>query len=68
MTKRSWWLLFQQKLFVVPKYTDEQRDIPFGRVNHNKYMVTDRVAYIGELYYFQTIISSLSLAFFANKP
>lgn len=21
--------------------------IPFGRVNHNKYMVTDKVAYIG---------------------
>ncbi|XP_047736889.1 5'-3' exonuclease PLD3-like isoform X2 [Hyalella azteca] len=37
----------QVKLFVVPAYTPEQREIPFARVNHNKYMVTDRVAYIG---------------------
>ncbi|XP_072101814.1 5'-3' exonuclease PLD3-like, partial [Mobula birostris] len=34
------------KLFRVPA-TAEQRRIPFGRVNHNKYMVTDRIAYIG---------------------
>lgn len=27
--------------------TDDQKKIPFGRVNHNKYMVTDQVAYIG---------------------
>lgn len=27
--------------------TEEQKKIPFGRVNHNKYMVTDLVAYIG---------------------
>ena len=40
---------FKQKVFKVPAYTDEQREIPFGRVNHNKYMVTDRVAYIGEI-------------------
>lgn len=26
-----------------------QSDIPYTRVNHNKYMVTDKVAYIGEL-------------------
>lgn len=32
--------------FVVP--TNEEFDkIPFGRVNHNKYMVTDSAAYIG---------------------
>uniref|UniRef100_A0A2P2I4Q2 Phospholipase D3-like n=1 Tax=Hirondellea gigas TaxID=1518452 RepID=A0A2P2I4Q2_9CRUS len=37
----------QAKLFVVPAYTDEQKEIPFSRVNHNKYMVTDRIAYIG---------------------
>lgn len=36
-----------QKLFVVPA-TEQQKQIPFARVNHNKYMVTDRVAYIGE--------------------
>ncbi|MEE6491207.1 hypothetical protein FKM82_016129 [Ascaphus truei] len=34
------------KLFVVPA-TTEQKKIPYARVNHNKYMVTDRVAYIG---------------------
>ncbi|XP_018420566.1 PREDICTED: phospholipase D3 [Nanorana parkeri] len=34
------------KIFVVP-VSEEQKHIPFGRVNHNKYMVTDRVAYIG---------------------
>ncbi|KAH8323528.1 hypothetical protein KR067_013022 [Drosophila pandora] len=27
--------------------TENQEKIPYGRVNHNKYMVTDRVAYIG---------------------
>ncbi|KAH8240721.1 hypothetical protein KR026_004318 [Drosophila bipectinata] len=27
--------------------TENQENIPFARVNHNKYMVTDRVAYIG---------------------
>ncbi|XP_053648961.1 5'-3' exonuclease PLD3 isoform X2 [Cherax quadricarinatus] len=35
------------RLFVVPAYTEEQEEIPFGRVNHNKYMVTDNTAYIG---------------------
>lgn len=35
-----------QRLFVVPA-SREQKEIPFARVNHNKYMVTDRVAYIG---------------------
>uniref|UniRef100_A0A1B6C9A8 PLD phosphodiesterase domain-containing protein n=1 Tax=Clastoptera arizonana TaxID=38151 RepID=A0A1B6C9A8_9HEMI len=34
------------KLFVVPS-TSEQSKIPFARVNHNKYMVTDNTAYIG---------------------
>ncbi|EDV99105.1 5'-3' exonuclease PLD3 [Drosophila grimshawi] len=32
--------------FIVPADEDQKR-IPYGRVNHNKYMVTDRVAYIG---------------------
>lgn len=36
----------QVRLFVVPA-TPEQREIPFARVNHNKYMVTDKIAYIG---------------------
>ncbi|XP_072885132.1 5'-3' exonuclease PLD3-like [Hemitrygon akajei] len=34
------------RVFVVPA-THKQRKIPFARVNHNKYMVTDKVAYIG---------------------
>ncbi|XP_054649746.1 5'-3' exonuclease PLD3 isoform X2 [Dunckerocampus dactyliophorus] len=36
----------QARLFVVPA-SAEQKKIPFARVNHNKYMVTDKVAYIG---------------------
>ncbi|CAK6957850.1 '-3' exonuclease PLD3 [Scomber scombrus] len=36
----------QVRLFVVPA-SPEQKEIPFARVNHNKYMVTDKVAYIG---------------------
>ncbi|XP_037342717.1 5'-3' exonuclease PLD4 [Pungitius pungitius] len=35
----------QIKLYIVP--VGNQSDIPFSRVNHNKYMVTDKVAYIG---------------------
>ncbi|XP_053695088.1 5'-3' exonuclease PLD3-like [Sabethes cyaneus] len=34
------------KRFIVPS-DKEQDKIPFGRVNHNKYMVTDNTAYIG---------------------
>ncbi|PIO71642.1 phospholipase D domain protein [Teladorsagia circumcincta] len=34
------------KLFTVPS-SEEQQKIPFARVNHNKYMVTDRAAYVG---------------------
>uniref|UniRef100_A0A3P8ZEG2 PLD phosphodiesterase domain-containing protein n=1 Tax=Esox lucius TaxID=8010 RepID=A0A3P8ZEG2_ESOLU len=46
------------KVFEVPS-TPEQEKIPFSRVNHAKYMVTDRVAYIGtsnwsENYFTQT--------------
>jgi phospholipase D3/4 len=37
-----------QKLFVVPSFTDEQAKIPFARVNHNKYLVTENVAFIGK--------------------
>ncbi|XP_072313533.1 5'-3' exonuclease PLD4, partial [Eucyclogobius newberryi] len=33
------------KLFIVP--VGNQTGIPYTRVNHNKYMVTDKVAYIG---------------------
>ncbi|KAM6977871.1 5'-3' exonuclease PLD3 [Aplochiton taeniatus] len=46
------------KVFKVPS-TTEQEKIPFARVNHAKYMVTDRVVYIGtsnwsENYFTQT--------------
>ncbi|XP_044060260.1 5'-3' exonuclease PLD3 isoform X2 [Siniperca chuatsi] len=46
------------KIFTVPS-TAEQLKIPFARVNHAKYMVTDRVVYIGtsnwsENYFTQT--------------
>ncbi|KAL1130822.1 hypothetical protein AAG570_012063 [Ranatra chinensis] len=34
------------KLFVVPS-DEEEKKIPFARVNHNKYMVTDNIAYVG---------------------
>ncbi|XP_066494730.1 5'-3' exonuclease PLD3 [Tiliqua scincoides] len=34
------------RLFVVPA-NETQAKIPYARVNHNKYMVTDKVAYIG---------------------
>ena len=36
-----------QRLFEVPDM-EPGPQIPFSRVNHNKYMVTDEVAYIGE--------------------
>lgn len=36
-----------QKLFVVPA-TEKQKKIPYARVNHNKYMVTDQTAYVGK--------------------
>uniref|UniRef100_A0A667Z9J3 Phospholipase D family member 4 n=1 Tax=Myripristis murdjan TaxID=586833 RepID=A0A667Z9J3_9TELE len=35
----------QIKLYIVP--VGNQSDIPYSRVNHNKFMVTDKVAYIG---------------------
>lgn len=44
----SWFLI--QRLFVVPA-TSKQKEIPFARVNHNKYMVTDKIAYIGAAAY-----------------
>uniref|UniRef100_H3DJA7 Phospholipase D family member 4 n=1 Tax=Tetraodon nigroviridis TaxID=99883 RepID=H3DJA7_TETNG len=35
----------QIKFYIVP--VGNQTDIPYSRINHNKYMVTDKVAYIG---------------------
>ena len=37
----------QVRMFAVPAFTPEQEQIPFGRVNHNKYMVTDQEGFIG---------------------
>ena len=37
----------QVKMFTVPAFTPEQKKIPFARVNHNKYMVTDKQGFIG---------------------
>ncbi|KAH9509357.1 5'-3' exonuclease pld3 [Bulinus truncatus] len=37
----------QVKLFTVPSYTQTQKSIPYSRVNHSKFMVTDNHAYIG---------------------
>ena len=31
----------------MPSFTPAQKKIPFARVNHNKYMVTDKQGYIG---------------------
>ncbi|XP_061575835.1 5'-3' exonuclease PLD3 isoform X2 [Cololabis saira] len=53
----------QVRLFVVPA-NPQQRKIPYARVNHNKYMVTDKTAYIGTSnwsgdYFVQTAGSAL---------
>lgn len=37
----------QVKMFHVPAFTPDQARIPYARVNHNKYMVTDSTGYIG---------------------
>ena len=37
----------QVRMFRVPAFTPAQAEIPFGRVNHNKYMVTDKEGFIG---------------------
>lgn len=35
------------KMFKVPAFTPAQQRIPYARVNHNKYMVTDKTGFIG---------------------
>lgn len=35
------------KAFKVPSFTEEQRELPYARVNHAKMMVTEQMAYIG---------------------
>jgi phospholipase D3/4 len=39
--------MIRVKLFTVPAFTPAQAAIPFARVNHNKYLVTDKAGYIG---------------------
>lgn len=55
-------LFFVQKIFKVPS-TAEQMKIPFARVNHAKYMVTDRVVYIGMLLALQVYFLSACVYF-----
>lgn len=40
----------------MPAFTPDQEEIPFARVNHNKYMVTDQAAYIGILNYWISLV------------
>lgn len=35
------------RLFQVPSFSPDQAEIPYARVNHNKYMVTEKNGYIG---------------------
>lgn len=51
-----------QRIFTVPA-NPRQKQIPYARVNHNKYMVTDKVAYIGTAHYFSFLHSVLLIAF-----
>ena len=56
----------------MPAFTPAQEKIPFGRVNHNKYMVTDNAAYIGKIADSLLIVSSsssmlYSTAFILNR-
>jgi hypothetical protein len=46
-------------MFVVPAFTESQRKIPFARVNHNKYMVTDKTAYIGTITFCYVLLQLL---------
>ena len=50
-------ILLVQRWFEVPSFTPEEKAIPFARVNHNKYMVTDTCAYIGR-YFIQVLFDS----------
>lgn len=55
---------YLQRRFRIPA-TDDQAKIPFARVNHNKYMVTDRTAYIGmALFYIFKIETKIYLVNF----
>lgn len=45
-----------------------QRKIPFARVNHNKYMVTEKTVYIGEAHRFPTQEHEVLLTALILKP
>lgn len=45
------------RIFTVP---DGKQKIPFTRVNHAKYMVTEEIAYIGEQFYFFISLKKMS--------
>ena len=54
------------RLFHVPDFTPGQEAIPFARVNHNKYIVTDEVANVATSnfawsYFATTLGSSLNI-------
>ena len=36
-----------KRYFKVPAFTKFQANLPYARVNHNKYMVTESVGYVG---------------------
>ena len=38
---------FRVRLFRVPAFTPEQAAIPYARVNHNKYLLTETAALVG---------------------
>ncbi|RVE57095.1 hypothetical protein OJAV_G00212760 [Oryzias javanicus] len=61
----------QIKLFIIP--VGNHSDIPFSRVNHNKYMVTDKIAYVGTSnwagdYFLTTAGVSLVVSQHASDP
>lgn len=60
-------LFLSQRIFTVPA-NPRQKQIPYARVNHNKYMVTDRVAYIGTAPYFSFLHSVLIAFLKTSKP
>lgn len=57
-----------QRRFIIPG-TKQQQKIPFARVNHNKYMVTDNTAYIGTSNWSgDYFINTAGIAFVLHDP
>lgn len=57
-----------QRRFIVPG-SKEQQKIPFARVNHNKYMVTDNTAYIGTSNWSgDYFVNTAGVAFVVREP